>query len=348
MPSLTAAALAEALHAALKGDPDVPVTNVAELDAARPGDLVIAGAPPYLKKLPDCQASAALVPLAVPLPTPHPPAILRAADLPAAFAAACSLFAPPPPELPSGISPLASVAPDATLGEGVSVGAFAVVEPGAVLGPGTRLYPHTYVGHFARLGAGCLLYPFASVRERCVLGDRVILHNGAVVGSDGFGYNVNPDGSRTKIPQTGIVEIGDDTEIGANSTIDRARFGVTRLGKGCKIDNLVQIAHNCVLGDYTVMCAQSGLAGTTTLGSRVVCAGQSGFAGHIKVGDGAIVGAQAGVAKDLPGGQVYLGAPAVPRLEFAKSLAHTASIPLLKAQLKALSARLDALESAPR
>ncbi|HOO21970.1 MAG TPA: UDP-3-O-(3-hydroxymyristoyl)glucosamine N-acyltransferase, partial [Kiritimatiellia bacterium] len=189
-------------------------------------------------------------------------------------------------------------------------------------------------------------YPLASIRERCVLGDRVILHNGAVIGSDGFGYTVDAQGVRTKIPQTGIVVLEDDVEIGANTTVDRARFGETRVGKGTKVDNLVQIAHNCVIGEHSVLCAQMGMAGTTTLGRRVICAGQAGLAGHLTVGDGAVIGAQAGVPKDLPGGQMYLGAPAVPRLEFGKSLAHVASLPRLKDKLKELEARLSRLEQA--
>jgi UDP-3-O-[3-hydroxymyristoyl] glucosamine N-acyltransferase len=343
--TFTTAQLAEKLSAVLEGAPDVAITAVADLETSLPGDLAVAGSEHYLKLVPKCRASALVVPVGVPVPEPHG-ALLRVADVQSAFLAVCALFAPPPPELSDGVSPLACVAPDAVIGEGVSIGAFAVVEPGAVLGPGTRLYPQTYVGHHARLGANCLLYPFASVRERCVLGDRVILHNGAVVGSDGFGYTVDAAGVRTKIPQTGIVELGDDVEIGANTTIDRARFGVTRVGKGSKIDNLVQIAHNCVLGDHVVLCAQSGMAGTTNVGSHVICAGQAGLAGHLKIGDWAIVGAQAGVTKDLPGAAAYFGSPAVPRLEFGKSLAHTASIPKLKAQLKALSDRLSALEKA--
>ena len=153
-------------------------------------------------------------------------------------------------------------------------------------------------------------------------------------------------GVRTKIPQTGIVVLEDDVEIGANATVDRARFGETRVGKGTKVDNLVMIAHNCVIGEHSVLCSQVGMAGTTTLGKHVICAGQAGLAGHLTVGDGAVIGAQAGVPKDLPGGQMYLGAPAVPRLEFGKSLAHVAGIPKLKEQLKALEARLAALERA--
>ncbi|HPJ57045.1 MAG TPA: UDP-3-O-(3-hydroxymyristoyl)glucosamine N-acyltransferase [Kiritimatiellia bacterium] len=345
MATLTTGELAVRLGAELEGDASALVTGVADLKAARAGQVSFAGHPKYLPAVAASGATAVIVPQAAQVEAPRP-ALLRVADADAAFAAACALFAPEPVVQPRGVHPQAWVSPEAKLGAEVSIGAFAVVEAGADIGDGTTLYPQTYVGHGAKLGRGCLLYPLASIRERCVLGDRVILHNGAVIGSDGFGYTVDAQGVRTKIPQTGIVVLEDDVEIGANTTVDRARFGETRVGKGTKVDNLVQIAHNCVIGEHSVLCAQMGMAGTTTLGRRVICAGQAGLAGHLTVGDGAVIGAQAGVPKDLPGGQMYLGAPAVPRLEFGKSLAHVASLPRLKDKLKELEARLARLEQA--
>lgn len=345
MVTLTTGELAARLDAELEGDASAPVTGVADLKAARAGQVSFAGHPKYLPAVAASGATAVIVPKAAQVEAPRP-ALLRVADADAAFAAACALFAPEPVIQPRGVHPQAWVSPEAKLGAEVSVGAFAVVEAGADIGDGTTLYPQTYVGHGAKLGRDCLLYPLASIRERCVLGDRVILHNGAVIGSDGFGYTVDAQGVRTKIPQTGIVVLEDDVEIGANATIDRARFGETRVGKGTKVDNLVQIAHNCVIGDHSVLCSQVGLAGTTTLGRHVICAGQAGLAGHLTIGDGAVIGAQAGVPKDLPGGQMYLGAPAVPRLEFGKSLAHVASLPRLKDKLKELEKRLARLEQA--
>ena len=345
MATWTTGELAARLGAVLEGDPARVLTGVADLRAAGAGQVSFAGNPKYLPAVAASRAEAVIVPQAAVIADPKP-ALLRVASADAAFAAACALFAPPPVVVPRGIHPQALVSPEAKIGPNVAVGAFAVVEAGAEIGDGTTLYPQTYVGHGVKLGRDCLLYPFASVRERCVLGDRVILHNGAVVGSDGFGYTVDAQGVRTKIPQTGIAVLEDDVEIGANTTIDRARFGETRVGRGTKVDNLVQIAHNCIIGEHTVLCAQSGMAGTTTVGKHVICAGQAGLAGHLAIGDGAVVGAQAGVTKDLPGGQMYLGAPAVPRLEFGKSLAHVAGIPKLKEQLKALEARLAALERA--
>ena len=343
MGTLTTGELAAKLGAALEGDGAAAVSGVADLHAARAGQVSFATKGRYLSAVAASAAAAVIVPLDAAIASPKP-ALLRVANPDAAFAAACALFAPAPVVMPRGIHPQALVSPEARVGADVSIGAFAVVEAGAEIGAGPTLYPQTYVGHGAKLGAGCLLYPFASIRERCVLGARVILHNGAVIGSDGFGYAVDGKGVRTKIPQTGIVVLEDDVEIGANTTIDRARFGETRVGQGTKVDNLVQIGHNCVIGENSVLCAQVGMAGTTTLGKRVICAGQVGLAGHLTVGDDAVVGAQAGVPSDLPGGQMYLGAPAVPRLEFGKSLAHVAGIPKLKEKLKDLEARLAALE----
>lgn len=343
MVTLTTAALAAKLGAVLEGGAEAEVTGVADLKAARTGQISFAGNPKYLKAVAASAATAVIVPQEAQIESPRP-ALLRVPHVDAAFAAACALFAPKPVMQPRGVHPQALVAPEATLGQDVSIGAFAVVEAGAVIGDGTTLFPQTYVGHEARIGRECLIYPLASIREHCVLGNRVILHNGAVIGSDGFGYTVDAQGVRTKIPQTGIVVLEDDVEIGANTTVDRARFGETRVGQGSKVDNLVMIGHNCVIGPQSVLCAQMGMAGTCTLGRQVVCAGQVGLAGHLTIGDGAVIGAQAGVPKDLPGGQMYLGSPAVPRLEFGKSLAHVASLPKVKKRLKELEARLAALE----
>lgn len=339
---MTIKELAEKIGAAIEGASDAELCGVADLSQAREGDVSFAGSK-YLSKVSSSNATAVIVPGDAAIQAPHP-VLLRVADVEATFAEACRYFAPPPVVMPKGIHPQACVSPDAVIGADVSIGAFAVVEAGAEIGDATVLYPQTYIGHSAKVGAECLLYPFASVRERCVLGDRVILHNGAVIGSDGFGYAVDDKGVRTKIPQTGIVVLEDDVEIGANATIDRARFGQTRLGRGTKVDNLVQIAHNCIIGEHSVLCSQVGLAGTTTLGRHVICAGQAGLAGHLTIGDGAVIGAQAGVPKDLPGGQMYLGAPAIPRMEFGKQVAMVAALPKMREQLKALATKIAELE----
>jgi UDP-3-O-[3-hydroxymyristoyl] glucosamine N-acyltransferase len=200
-----------------------------------------------------------------------------------------------------------------------------------------------HIGYKSVIGRDCFFYPLVSVREFTEIGDRVIIHNGAVIGSDGFGYAVQEDGSRTKIPQIGKVVLEDDVEIGANSAIDRARFGKTCIGRGTKIDNLVQVAHNVVIGEHSVLCGQAGVSGSTTIGSRVILAGQAGLAGHLEVGDGAIIGAQAGVMKDVPPKEFVMGSPAMPHLQAKKIIASTLTLPRLKEKIRELEERLAKL-----
>jgi len=259
-----------------------------------------------------------------------------------AFARVAERFNVAPARPPEGIHPSAVVAPDAAIGRGVAVGAYTVVEAGASVGDGTVLYPQVYVGQGARIGPGCVLYPQVVVRERCELGARVILHSGTVVGSDGFGY-VTDRGVHTKIPQIGIVVLEDDVEIGANVTIDRARFDRTIVGKGTKIDNLVQIAHNVVVGEGSLIAAQAGVAGSTRIGRYVMLGGQAGVTGHVTVGDQAAVTAQAGVSKDVPAGRIVSGEHAVDIKTHLRQLAALARLPELTGEIKKLRQEVDDL-----
>jgi UDP-3-O-[3-hydroxymyristoyl] glucosamine N-acyltransferase len=236
------------------------------------------------------------------------------------------------------------VAESAQLGEGVSIGANCTIEEGVVVGANTIIHPNCVIGYKTIIGEDCLLYPLVSTREFTQIGNRVIIHNGSVVGSDGFGYAVQEDGSRTKIPQIGTVVIEDDVEIGANVTIDRARFGKTRIGRGSKIDNLVQIAHNVVIGEHSVMCGQSGISGSTTVGARCILAGQAGLAGHLEVGDGAIIGAQAGVMKDVAAKDFVIGSPAMSHLQTKKMIANMVTLPKLKEKVKQLEDEVAGLK----
>jgi UDP-3-O-[3-hydroxymyristoyl] glucosamine N-acyltransferase len=214
----------------------------------------------------------------------------------------------------------------------------AVVLPGAVIGPRSVVMAGSYVGRQARLGADCLLHPHAVVRHDCVLGDRVILHPGVVIGSDGFGYDTQ-DGRHVKIPQSGIVVVENDVEIGANTTIDRARFGRTVIGEGTKIDNLVMIAHNVVIGKHCIVCAQVGIAGSAQIGNYVILAGQAGLVGHIKIGDGAIVGAQTGVSNDIEPGARVVGSPPRPIGEWKRSIVRVDRLAELYERVKKLEQR---------
>ncbi len=252
-----------------------------------------------------------------------------------AFGLITKLFAPAPISYEPGVHPTAVVAPDAILGAGVSIQPHAVVGAKARIGAGTVIGANSVVGAECTIGEKCLIHALVSIRERCVLGSRVILHSGVVIGADGFGYDFK-DGKHVRVEHTGIVQIDDDVEIGANTTVDRARFGRTHIGEGTKIDNLVMIAHNVVIGAHSIIVAQTGISGSTSLGRGVVIAGQVGLAGHITIGDRATVTAQSGITKDVPPGAVLSGRHARPAREALKIEALEGRLPELFERLKAL------------
>ncbi|RKX44994.1 MAG: UDP-3-O-(3-hydroxymyristoyl)glucosamine N-acyltransferase [Verrucomicrobia bacterium] len=334
--------IVEQLGGSLEGDGDLEITAVAGLGEGSEGDISFLSNPKYAAQVASTKASAVIVPNDWDRPAKC--ALVRVENSDQVFAQAAELFYEAPPRPVAGVHPSAVVAESVQLGEGVSIGANCTVEEGVVIGANTVVSPNCYIGYKTLIGADCFLYSLVSTREFTEIGSRVIIHNGTVVGSDGFGYAVLDDGSRTKIPQIGKVVIEDDVEIGANVAIDRARFGKTKIGKGTKIDNLVQIAHNVVIGEHSVLCGQAGISGSTTIGSRVIMAGQSGLAGHLHVGDGAIIGAQAGVMKDVPAKEFVIGSPAMPHLQFKKVVANTILLPKLKDRMKKLEERLERLE----
>lgn len=340
---LTAAEIARRLGAELVGDGSVVIEGVGGVRDARPGEIAFVALPRYAAEAAHTKASALIVYKDWTAGAPCP--ILKVDRPDRAFAEVARWFAGPDPVYPPGIHPTALVHPSAKLGEGIHIGPYAVVEEDATIGDRTIVGAHCYIGHGVRIGADCRLFPHVSIREYCVIGQRVWLHNGTVIGSDGFGYDVDASGVRTKQPQIGIVVIGDDVEIGANVTIDRARFGKTRIGNGVKIDNLVQIGHNVVVGDHAVIVAQAGIAGSVIIGEKAILAGQAGIAGHLNIGAGAIVGGQAGVTKDVPPGAYVIGFPAAPQKEVARQHAALARLPELRERLLALEKRLRELES---
>ena len=260
----------------------------------------------------------------------------------AAFAKISELFAPLPILDEPGVHPTAVVASDAEIGEGASVQAYAVISRGVRIGARTAVGAHCFIGEGCTLGGGTRLFPHVTLRERCVIGSRVIIHSGAVIGADGFGYELR-DGKHVKIPHSGFVQIDDDVEIGANTTIDRARFGRTHIAEGVKIDNLVQIAHNVAIGAHSIVVSQTGISGSTSLGKYVTLAGQVGLAGHLTVGDRAVITAQAGLNKDVAAGAVLSGHHAIPMRESLKLEALTRRLPELFARLKELEDKVRAL-----
>lgn len=338
-PTFKLAELAALLKAEYAGDPELLLTGVGTLDEAGPAQLSFLANPKYAPLLAGTKAGAVVVDPASVQPsmahiiTPKPYL---------AFAQAVTLFNPPN-HPGDGVSQRANVAAGAELGEGVKAMAGSTVEEGAKVGAGTVLYPGVYVGRGATIGSWCVLYPNAVVREGCVLGDRVILQPGAVIGSDGFGFALDAGGN-VKFPQIGIVEIGDDVEIGANTTIDRAALGKTIIGKGVKIDNLAQIGHNVVIGPYSIIVAQVGVSGSTKVGKGVILAGQVGVAGHLNIGDGAMVGAKSGIGNDVEAGAKVQGNPLMPISHWLRSQAVFKKLPELKARIGELEKRLAALE----
>jgi UDP-3-O-[3-hydroxymyristoyl] glucosamine N-acyltransferase len=243
-----------------------------------------------------------------------------------------------------GVHKSALLGKDVKLGKNAALGAYVVVDDGAQIGDNAVIYPGCFIGRQAKIGNNVLIYPNVSIRERVSIGNNVIIHSGTVIGSDGFGF-VEVNGKHHKIPQVGTVEICDDVEIGANVTIDRARFDKTVIGRGTKIDNLVQIAHNVVIGENCLIVAQVGISGSTTIGNNVILAGQAGLVGHITVGDKARVTAKSGVIKSIPAGAMFAGYPARPFLENQKSHAHVHNLPKMFDLVKELKKKIESLEN---
>lgn len=332
--------LAERLGCRLEGDGGLEINAVRGLEDAGPRDVSFIAHERFLPRLQASTAGAVI--LAEGWPAVERPA-LRTPNPVLAFARALTLLHPPVRPVP-GIHPTAVVAPDARVASDASVGPLTVLGQGAEVGAGTLLAAQVTVGAGVRIGAGCRIFPQVVLRDGVLLGDRVIVHSGTVIGADGFGFA--RDGQRyVKIPQIGRVVIEDDVEIGANVAIDRATLGETRIGRGTKIDNLVQIGHNVRVGEDTVIVGQVGISGSSRIGSRVTLAGQVGVVDHVEIGDDAIVGAQAGVTKDIPPGSVMLGSPAIAQGEFKRQVAAVARLPEMRKLLRTLEERLAALEA---
>lgn len=330
------AEIAGLLGGTLEGDGSVKIHGVADLQGAGPGDLSFFSHPRYEAAARQTKAGALLVGPGA--PRDLGPARIRVPNPSAAFTQVAMLFAPGPTPPMTGIHPTAVVAPGTKFGPRVGIGPHVVIEEGVVIGDETQIGAGSYLGRHVRIGSGCVFHPRVFVGERCLIGNRVVLHAGAVVGADGFGYEMK-EGRHQKVPQLGYVQIDDDAEIGANTTIDRGRFARTHIGEGAKIDNLVMIAHNCVVGPHSVIVAQSGLSGSTTTGHHVTIAGHVGTVGHIHIGSGAILTAKSGVTKDVPEGQTWRGAPARPIKEQMEMEAHIQQLPQLAKRLKALEGK---------
>lgn len=330
----------------LTGAPETTVSGVATLADATPNDVSFLGNEKYFKDFLATKAGIVLVPPSLP-EYPEGVAFIEVENPSLAFNAMVEHFMKAANDFAPGIAPSAVVDPTAKLNpDKVRVCAGAVIEAGAEIGDGSDIGPGCVIGKSAVLGKDCKLYARVVVRERCILGNKVVIQPGAVIGSDGFGFLLNKETGRYEtVDQVGIVEIGDCVDIGANTTIDRARFGRTIIGEGSKIDNLVQIGHNVEVGKHTVIVSQSGIAGSTKLGNYVTIAAQVGIAGHISVGDQAVLAARTGVMSSLDGGQVYWGAPAAPYKEAAKQYAAIRKLPDAMKEMMALKKQAEEIKA---
>ena len=337
--------LAEKLQCRLEGDGNIDIRRVAGVEHAQPGDITFIDSARYVPFLAITQASAVILNpgQALVWRTLGAISVLRSDHPYVTFARAVALFAPTPVPK-AGIDPLSTVAADATIGPGVSIGPFVTVCSGASIGARTLIHSHVAVGAGASVGDDCILYPQVSIRDRVTIGHRVIVHDGVVIGSDGFGFAKQPDGTHLKIPQTADVVIEDDVEIGANSTIDRPAVGETRIRAGTKIDNLVHIAHGVAIGRRVLLAAQVGIAGSATIGDDVMMAGQTGVTGHISVGDKAIVGAKSAVLQSVEAGAFVTGSPAFPHADWRKASVVFRHLPSMKKRLEELEQRIVELE----
>lgn len=346
MIRLSLTELARLCGADLEGDGSRLVEGPASLSEAGPQHVSFFAHPRYRAELEATRAAAVLVPRGTTLARPGP-ALLACADPNAAFTRVVAAFQPPEAVPEPGVHPTAVVSANVEIGPGASVGPLCTIGAGSVLGAGVRLGPGVHLGEAVRIGAESVLHAGVAVYARCSIGARCRIHSGAVIGSDGFGFEPTREGWR-KIPQCGTVEIEDDVEIGANATLDRGRFGATRIGRGTKIDNLVHVAHNVAVGEHALFCAQVGIAGSARVGARVILGGQVGIPGHVTIGAGARVGAQAGVFGDVPAGQDWSGYPARPRRESLRSLAEVHRLPKLVERVRELEERLRRLEEEER
>jgi len=342
MQAIPLVVIAERLGCALRGDSSLAVSGVAGMEYAAPTELTFLANPKYAHKLKHSRAGAVLVSAFV--------EGLECAQLISAnpyldFARALAMFYQPPKPSP-GIHPQAAVAASAKIGENASIGAFAVVGEHAAIGRNTILHPHVVIYEGAVIGDDVVAHSHATVREFCRVGNRVILQNGVVVGGDGFGFAKRADGTHAKIVQSGVTVIEDDVEIQSLTSVDRASVGETRVRRGAKIDSLVQVGHGCVVGEDNIICAQTGLAGSSILEKNVLLAGQVGVSGHLTIHDNAVIYAQSGIGGDVAAGAVMSGSPAFEAREWLRAITAFQKLPEILKTMRQLGKRLALLEGA--
>ncbi|HUV78372.1 MAG TPA: UDP-3-O-(3-hydroxymyristoyl)glucosamine N-acyltransferase [Desulfobacterales bacterium] len=335
MKQYTTEQINQAVNGTLNGSPTIMITGVEQISEATTNQLTFIGEKKYIKLWDQSRASAAIVNDSLDVEPGQGRALIRVADADLALADVLRLFEPAPPKCGSGIHSTAVVDSTAVIGEGTAIGAGCYIGPGVVIGADTKFYPNVTVLDDTRIGSETIIWSGTVIRERCLIGNRCIIHPNVTIGADGFGYRPSPDGQGlVKIPQIGTVKIGNDVEIGAGSCVDRGKFSATTIGDGTKIDNLVQIAHNCKLGRCCVMAGQSGLAGSVTLGDGVMMGGGARVNDHVTIGDGAKLGGNAGAISDVAPGKTLLGFPADDYRQTLRLWAAQKQLPDLIKQMK--------------
>lgn len=341
---ITAQEIASRTGGRLDGDGTRHVRSVETLDKATPDMLTWVGSPEYESRAAASEAGVVLMPLeGEPLPQKT---VIRVADPDLALCEVLKMFARPQDLVDPGAHPSAVISEGAVV-EGTAIGPNVYVGPDAEIGSGTTLYPGVFVGRGTRVGVDCVLWPNVVLREHITIGDRVIIHANSTIGADGFSY-LQRDGRHIRVPQIGSVIIEDDVEIGANTTIDRARSGATTIRRGTKIDNLVMIAHNCDIGEGSLLAAMTGIAGSTKLGKYVVCGGQAGIIDHLEIGDGVQIGANSAALNDLPCGLLVRGTPARELTRFGREHVALKKLPDLLKTIRKLEQRVQELEGEPK
>lgn len=339
----TAKQIADFLQGEIEGNPDVKVNDFAKIEEGRPKTLSFLSNPKYIHYIYETQADIVLVNADFKAEKEIKTTLIRVANAYESLAKLLELVEKTKTQK-VGIEPMSYVAPSAKVGESVYVAAFAYIGENAVVGDSSKIYPHVTIGDDVTIGSNVTLFSGVKIYAGCKVGDNSIIHAGAVIGSDGFGFAPQPNGSYQKIPQIGNVVIKSNVEIGANTVIDRAVMGSTIIHEGVKLDNLIQIAHNVEIGKHTVMAAQAGVAGSTKIGEKCVFGGQIGLAGHIKIGDNVKVGAQSGILSSTKDGAEIIGSPAIPIREWYKSSVIFGKLPEMYRELSQLKKDISKLK----
>ena len=335
--------IAELIGGRVEGNEDAAVCTFAKIEEGREGAISFLSNPKYTHYIYETKSTIVLVNEDLELEHPVSTTLIRVKNAYEAVARLLQLYESMKPKK-KGIDPTAIIAASAKVGQDVYIGAYAVIGEGTVVGDGTQIYPHVVIGDGVQMGKGCLIYPNVTIYQGCQVGNNVTIHAGSVIGADGFGFAPNQEGY-DKIPQIGIVIIEDNVEIGANTCIDRSTMGQTIIHKGVKLDNLIQVAHNCEIGENTVMSAQVGMAGSTKIGSWCMVGGQAGFSGHIQVADKTFVGAQCGVINDTKGnGEQLIGSPAMDPKVYFKGMAILRRLPDMYKEVNALRKEIEELK----